>query len=207
MKPIRHTSTTRAHALPAPEALHPMVLWALMLATLLLMSIPRLAGAQDLLANARTQYQAAAYDEALTTLQQLAANKAALSATDARDVEEYRFLCLLALGRKDEARSAMGIVVKSDPLYTLDAAATPPRVVTAFTEVRRERATGRGAAEGAADSVEPDPHDAAQGRRPRADDRRDRQGRGCEVHQPHPPGLRRHGDQRGEGLEVPAGDR
>ena len=138
MKPIRHTSTTRAHALPAPAALHPMVLWALMLATLLLMSIPRLAGAQDLLANARTQYQAAAYDEALTTLQQLAANKAALSATDARDVEEYRFLCLLALGRKDEARSAMGIVVKSDPLYTLDAAATPPRVVTAFTEVRRE---------------------------------------------------------------------
>ena len=149
----------------------------------------------------------------------------------------------------------MGVVVKSDPLYTLDAAATPPRVVTAFTEVRREllpqiatqlyaeskaaydkkqtadaragfeqlmqmladpdmqgkladlgtlakgfldlsataatpaaaaapvaapvepvvegrrgRAAGRGDTEGAADSVEPDPHDAAQGRRPRADD-------------------------------------
>jgi len=138
MKPIRHMSTTRAQAIPAPVALHPMVLWALMLATLLLMSIPRLAGAQDLLASARTQYQAAAYDEALTTLQQLSANKATLSATDARDVEEYRFLCLLALGRKDEARVAMGVVVKSDPLYTLDAGATPPRVVTAFTEVRRE---------------------------------------------------------------------
>ena len=138
MKPIRHTSTTCAQALPAQGSLHPMVLWALMLATLLLMSIPRLAGAQDLLANARSQYQAAAYDEALATLQQLAANKGALSATDARDVEEYRFLCLLALGRKDEARSAMGVVVKSDPLYTLDTAATPPRVVTAFTEVRRE---------------------------------------------------------------------
>ena len=138
MKPIRHTSTTRAQAIPAPVALHPMVLWALMLATLLLMSIPRLAGAQDLLANARTQYQAAAYDEALTTLQQLASNKAALSATDARDLEEYRFLCLLALGRKDEARVAMGVVVKADPLYTLDAGSTPPRVVSAFTEVRRE---------------------------------------------------------------------
>jgi hypothetical protein len=138
MKPIRHMSTTRAQAIPAPVALHPTVLWALMLATLLLMSIPRLAGAQDLLASARTQYQAAAYDEALTTLQQLSANKATLSATDARDVEEYRFLCLLALGRKDEARVAMGVVVKSDPLYTLDAGATPPRVVTAFTEVRRE---------------------------------------------------------------------
>jgi hypothetical protein len=138
MKPNRHTSTTRALALPATASLHPMVLWGLMLATLLLMSIPRLAGAQDLLANARTQYQAAAYDEALTTLQQLASNKASLSATDARDLEEYRFLCLLALGRKDEARVAMGVVVKSDPLYTLDAGATPPRVVSAFTEVRRE---------------------------------------------------------------------
>ena len=62
MKPNRHLSTTRAQALPAPATLHPMVLWALMLATLLLMSIPRLVGAQDLLANARTQYQAAAYD-------------------------------------------------------------------------------------------------------------------------------------------------
>jgi hypothetical protein len=138
MKPIRHTSTTRAHALPATASLHPAILWALMLATLLLMSIPRLAGAQDLLNNARTQYQAAAYDEALSTLQQLAANKSTLSATDARDVEEYRFLCLLALGRKDEARMAMGVVVKSDPLYTLDTAATPPRVVATFTEVRRE---------------------------------------------------------------------
>lgn len=138
MKPNRHPSRTRAQALPVSASLHPMVLWALMLATLLLMSIPRLAGGQDLLASARTQYQAAAYDEALTTLQHLAANKSTLSATDARDVEEYRFLCLLALGRKDEARTAMALVVKSDPLYTLDAGATPPRVVTAFTEVRRD---------------------------------------------------------------------
>lgn len=138
MKPIRHRPTTCAYALPRTTSVPPMVLWALMLATLLLMSIPRLAGAQDLLASARTQYQAAAYDEALTTLQQLAANKAALSATDAREVEEYRFLCLLALGRKDEARVAMGVVVKSDPLYTLEAGATPPRVLNTFTEVRRE---------------------------------------------------------------------
>jgi len=109
-----------------------------MLATLLLMSVPRLAGAQDLLANARTLYQSAAYDEALNTLQQLSSNKASLSATDARDLEEYRFLCLVALGRPQEARIAMGAVVKSDPLYTLDAGSTPPRVVNAFTEVRRE---------------------------------------------------------------------
>jgi hypothetical protein len=128
MKPIRHLPRTRAQALPG-TSLHPLALWALMLATLLLMSVPRLAGAQDLLANARTQYQSAAYDEALNTLTQLAAKKDTLSPTDLRELEEYKFLCLLALGRKDEARVSM---------YTLDAGATPPRVVTAFTEVRRE---------------------------------------------------------------------
>lgn len=138
MKPIHHVPRTRAHSLPGTAPLHPLVLWALMLATLLLLSVPRLAGAQDLLANARTLYQSAAYDEALNTLQQLSSNKASLSATDARELEEYRFLCLVALGRPQEARIAMGAVVKSDPLYTLDSASTPPRVVNAFTEVRRE---------------------------------------------------------------------
>ena len=138
MKPNYHHPRSRAQALSATTTLHPMVLWALMLATLLLMSIPRLAGAQDLLANARTLYQSAAYDEALNTLQQLASNRASLSATDAREIEEYRFLCLVALGRPQEARVAMGAVVSSDPLYTLDAGSTPPRVLRVFTEVRRE---------------------------------------------------------------------
>lgn len=138
MKPIRTQSRARTQILPGTVSLHPMALWVLMLATLLLMSVPRLAGGQDLLANARTQYQSAAYDEALTTLSQLAAKKDALSPTDLRELEEYKFLCLLALGRKDEARLSMGIVVKSDPMYTLDTGSTPPRVLTAFTEVRRE---------------------------------------------------------------------
>jgi hypothetical protein len=138
MKPNHHMPRSRAQALPGTTTLHPLVLWALMLATLLLMSIPRLAGAQDLLANARTLYQSAAYDEALNTLQQLASNRASLSATDAREIEEYRFLCLVALGRPQEARVAMGAVVSSDPLYTLDAGSTPPRVLRVFTEVRRE---------------------------------------------------------------------
>jgi hypothetical protein len=138
MKPIRHLPNTRAQALQGTTSVPPVVLWALMLATLLLMSVPRLAGAQDLLANARTLYQSAAYDEALNQLNTLAANKSALSATDARDIEEYKFLCLVALGRPQEARVAMGTVVKSDPFYTLDSGSTPPRVLTAFTEVRRE---------------------------------------------------------------------
>jgi hypothetical protein len=138
MKPNHHTPRSRAQALHGTASLHPMLLWALMLATLILMSIPRLAAAQDLLANARTLYQSAAYDEALNSLTALSANKASLSATDAREIEEFKFLCLVALGRPAEARVAMGTVVKSDPLYTLDAGATPPRVLRVFTEVRRE---------------------------------------------------------------------
>src|SRR5690349_5750783 len=107
MKPSSHMPRSRAVAIHGTVSVHPTVLWALMLATLLLMSIPRLAGAQDLLANARTLYQSAAYDEALNTLQQLSSNKAALSPTDIREIEEYRFLCLVALGRPQEARVAM----------------------------------------------------------------------------------------------------
>ena len=87
MKPIRPQTITRAQALHGTASLHPMALWVLMLATLLLMSVPRLAGAQDLLANARTQYQSAAYDEALNTLSQLAAKKDTLSPTDLRELE------------------------------------------------------------------------------------------------------------------------
>src|SRR4051812_50101844 len=109
MKPTRQMSTTRAHALPAPATLHPMVLWALMLATLLLMSIPRLAGAQDLLPSARTQYQAAAYDQAPTTPQELSANKASLSATDAPHMEGYRLLCPVPLPPKAGQRARSGL--------------------------------------------------------------------------------------------------
>jgi TonB-like protein len=114
--------------------LHPLFLWMLVALTLLLLSIPRLH-AQDALATARSLYASAAYDEALKALQELA-DSAPPNAI--REIEQYRFLCLLALGRSSEAKESITAVVTADPLYKLDENATSPRVVDAFRNVRRE---------------------------------------------------------------------
>jgi TonB family protein len=132
-------STRRAHVTrPLTAArtigLHPLVIWMLVAVTLLLMSIPRLH-AQDPLATARSLYASAAYDEALKALQDIE-NNAPPSAI--REIEQYRFLCLLALGRSSEAKESITAVVTADPLYKLDPDTTSPRVVDAFRNVRRE---------------------------------------------------------------------
>jgi hypothetical protein len=114
--------------------LHPLFLWMLVALTLLLLSIPRLH-AQDALATARSLYASAAYDEALKALQELA-DSAPPNAI--REIEQYRFLCLLALGRSSEAKESITAVVTADPLYKLDENNTSPRVVDAFRNVRRE---------------------------------------------------------------------
>jgi hypothetical protein len=104
----------------------------------MLMSVPRL-GAQDPLASARSLYASAAYDEALKTLQELSSEGGGrIAGASFREVEEYRFLCLLALGRNSEARESISAVVTADPLYKLDENTTSPRVMNAFRTVRRE---------------------------------------------------------------------
>ena len=85
-----------------------------------------LAAAKDLYASAR-------YDEALSVLDSLRANDAA----DLRSVEQYRSLCLLALGRGPEAERAIAAVVTADPTYQPGETETSPRVRATFTEVRR----------------------------------------------------------------------
>ena len=55
-----------------------------------------------------------------------------------REIEQYRFLCLLALGRSSEAKESITAVVTADPLYKLDENTISPRVVDAFRAVRRE---------------------------------------------------------------------
>jgi TonB family protein len=117
-----------------PLGLHPLVIWMLVAVTVVLMSIPRVH-AQDPLATARSLYASAAYDEALKALQELADN-APPSAI--REIEQYRFLCLLALGRNSEAKESITAVVTADPLYKLDGDTVAPRIVDAFRSVRRE---------------------------------------------------------------------
>ena len=85
---------------------------------------------QDTLAAARDLYGSAAYDEALTLLDGIRAGG------DARAIEQYRALCLLALGRQAEAERAIELLFAADPAYRVDAAASP-RVQAAFRDVRR----------------------------------------------------------------------
>jgi hypothetical protein len=84
-----------------------------------------LGAAKDLYASAR-------YDEALTVLNGLRGGDAG----DRKSVEQYRSLCLLALGRATEAESAIAAVVTADPTYQPGEDASP-RVRSSFTEVRR----------------------------------------------------------------------
>ena len=85
------------------------------------------------LAAARDLYASARYDEALAVLNGMRP----VEATDRKSVEQYRSLCLLALGRGAEAESAIAAVVTEDPLYQPSEADASPRVRAAFTEVRQ----------------------------------------------------------------------
>jgi TonB family protein len=79
-------------------------------------------------------YDSASFDESLTVLDGLAR---AQPETDVEDVQRYRALCLLALNRTAEAQAAIEIVLSRDPLYRLSEGDAPPRMRTAFGEVRR----------------------------------------------------------------------
>jgi TonB family protein len=133
----RSSASAQAEWAPRAAAIGPVALWLLIALTLMLMSVPRLA-AQDLLASARSLYESAAYDEALTTLQRLASDRAGMPTRTLRAVEEYRFLCLSALGRTAEARDSMAAAIAAEPLYKPDASATSPRIMSTFQEVRRD---------------------------------------------------------------------
>jgi tetratricopeptide (TPR) repeat protein len=96
-------------------------------------SVTAAAADQDSLAAARDLYAAAAYEDALATLNRL--HPADRPAIEARAIEQYRAMCLLALGRGVEAEQAIQAVIQHDPTY--QPTDVSPRVRTAFSEVRR----------------------------------------------------------------------
>jgi hypothetical protein len=89
-------------------------------------------GPQGPLNTAKDLYASARYDEALSVLNGLRIGEA----VDRRTVEQYRSLCLLALGRASEAESAIANVVKEDPAYR-PGESESPRVRATFSEVRK----------------------------------------------------------------------
>jgi hypothetical protein len=95
---------------------------------------PSLAADGGGLEAARRLYAAAAYEDALKTLEGVQPAASDPAATVA--LQQQRLLCLVALGRPADAERAMTAIVQADPLYLPDASAAPPRVRAAFKEVR-----------------------------------------------------------------------
>jgi protein TonB len=88
---------------------------------------------------ARDLYASARYDEALAVLNDLRPSEArGGAAADLKSVEQYRSLCLLALGRGSEAEAAIAAVVNADPAYLPGDAEASPRVRAAFSDVRKK---------------------------------------------------------------------
>ncbi len=97
------------------------------------------AAGQDTLARAKALYVQADYDESLAMLGRL---REAVPPSESSEVAGYQVLCLLALGRKDEALKAIGALVKADPMYRPSPSIVSPRTRATFDAVRRELLPG-----------------------------------------------------------------
>ena len=86
------------------------------------------------LAAARDLYASARYDEALAVLNGMRPED---MAPERKSIEQYRSLCLLALGRGTEAETAIAAVVTVDPLFQPSESDASPRVRAAFSDVRQ----------------------------------------------------------------------
>jgi TonB family protein len=91
------------------------------------------AAAQDALTTARDLYASAEYEEALTALGKVTAE----TSSTVTEIDRYRVLCLMALGRASEADKVIESIVSNDPFYQPAAADAAPRVRAAFTSVRQ----------------------------------------------------------------------
>src|SRR6185295_17334923 len=92
-------------------------------------------GRDNPIAAARDLYASARYVEALAVLNTL--RPAEDGPTDRKSIEQYRSLCLLALGRGPEAETAIAAVVTADPLFQPSESDASPRVRSAFSDVRQ----------------------------------------------------------------------
>jgi TonB family protein len=82
------------------------------------------------MADVKALYASASYEEALKTLSTLD------STADAGLVEQYRALCLLALGRTADAEAALEALVTQHPGFTVQENEVSPRLVTLYRDVR-----------------------------------------------------------------------
>ena len=105
------------------------------LVAVILLTMVRAAAAQGSFAQARDLYAAAAYDDALAILNGLHASD--VRPEDGGAIDQYRALCLLALGRTDEATRAIRMVVAATPAFHPSETEVSPTVRKAFRNVRQ----------------------------------------------------------------------
>jgi TonB family protein len=96
--------------------------------------------AADSLSAARDLYASASYEDALAMLGRL--NAAELPPDQGRAADQYRALCLLALGKSAEASQAIEAVVAADPAYQPTVSEVSPRVRAVFSDVRKRLLPG-----------------------------------------------------------------
>jgi TonB family protein len=84
---------------------------------------------QEALAQAKSLYASAEYDQALAILNRVE------NASQGVEFDQYRALCLLALGRPDDAGIVIQRIVEKSP--TFEPADVSPRVQATFRDVRR----------------------------------------------------------------------
>ena len=85
----------------------------------------------DPLKHAKELYASASYEEALQVLDTLK------DSSPSTEASAYSVFCLVALGRKDEAKTAIEAIVKADPLYRPAEGQVSPRIRAFFDEVRK----------------------------------------------------------------------
>ena len=90
---------------------------------------------------ARELYATARYDEALAILNGIRTTDAT-DPSERKTIEQYRSLCLLALGRTQEAETAIAAAVTADPFFVPTEAEASPRVRAAFSDVRSKLLPG-----------------------------------------------------------------
>jgi tetratricopeptide (TPR) repeat protein len=97
-----------------------------------LLCLAATASAQEPLTKAKALYDAAAYEEALTVL----------ASVYVPEAQQYKALCMLALGRAQDASGAVELLVKSAPTFEPSADDVPPRFVTLVSEAKKKLLPG-----------------------------------------------------------------
>lgn len=104
---------------------------SLVIAGVLLVCNPVTAAAQDALTQVKGFYESADYEAALKVLDTLNGK------TPNSEAAAYRVFCLVALGRRDEAKAAVESIVRADPQFRPSEAQVSPRLRSFFEDVRK----------------------------------------------------------------------